>query len=493
MAAPARRLDRDRRPPLPRCDDEEDAVLAACLFEPGVIAGLDFLQPADFAGSGNAELFAAMRALHARGVPVDPHTLADELQRVGRLDHAGGKERIGFLLDAVPTAANALYHGRIVERHAQARLLAARLEDAVAELRRPGADPAAVAWDLGRAVSPIAAGADSEGARFRLLSADALADLPEPRPLVDGWLYEGSLAAIIAPYSSYKTFVALDLALCIARGYDWHGHTVRHGPVVYIAAEGRGGLAKRVTAWRALNGQPDAGAAFFVPQSVTLNDPADLAALLRALDGMDPTPVAIFVDTVARTLSGNENHAEDAGAYVQACDTLRERTGAAVVLVHHTGWEGTRSRGSSSLPAAFDTELSLTKDGDRVTIRASKQKDVPDGSTVLLEAVPIAASLAMRPVELRSAKLTENELAALNAAQSSGGLSPSAWLTRSELARGSFHYARQRLLTLAYVQKRGGKYHVTDAGRLAIGSTLNIGSTDAQPSRSRDAHSIAHP
>jgi replicative DNA helicase len=54
---------------------------------------------------------------------VDPLTLADELERRQELEHAGGREYLAFLLDAVPTVANVEYHARIVKEKALLRRL----------------------------------------------------------------------------------------------------------------------------------------------------------------------------------------------------------------------------------------------------------------------------------------------------------------------------------------------------------------------------------
>src|SRR5688572_22513112 len=65
--------------------------------------------------------------------------------------------------------------------------------------------------------------------RFRLYTAAELAEIPEPEPLVAGVLNRNTLAMMVATYASFKSFVALDLALHIAHGLDWHGHTVTRG------------------------------------------------------------------------------------------------------------------------------------------------------------------------------------------------------------------------------------------------------------------------
>ena len=51
------------------------------------------------------------------------------------------------------------------------------------------------------------------------------------------------------------------------------------------------------------------------------------------------------------------------GAFVAACDAIRQQTAAAVVVVHHTGKNLAQgSRGSSLLPAAVDGMIEVTKE-----------------------------------------------------------------------------------------------------------------------------------
>jgi replicative DNA helicase len=68
-------------------------------------------------------IFRAMIAISQRNEVVDPVTLANELNRRGELDASGGKEYIGELIDAVPTAANVEYHAKIVKEKALLRRL----------------------------------------------------------------------------------------------------------------------------------------------------------------------------------------------------------------------------------------------------------------------------------------------------------------------------------------------------------------------------------
>jgi hypothetical protein len=53
-----------------------------------------------------------------------------------------------------------------------------------------------------------------------------------------------------------KSFMALDMALHVATGREWHGHKVRQGAVFYIAGEGVGGMGARCKAWTIANNEP---------------------------------------------------------------------------------------------------------------------------------------------------------------------------------------------------------------------------------------------
>ena len=68
-------------------------------------------------------IFRAMVTISQRSEVVDPVTLGNELTRRGELDASGGKEYIGELIDAVPTAANVEYHAKIVKEKALLRRL----------------------------------------------------------------------------------------------------------------------------------------------------------------------------------------------------------------------------------------------------------------------------------------------------------------------------------------------------------------------------------
>jgi replicative DNA helicase len=123
---------RDRRPPW--SEDAEQAVLSAMLIDQdAILRATEHVDHTMFYREGHRRLFRAMVAISERGDVVDPLTLSDELQRRGELDASGGKDYIGFLVDAVPTSANVEYHAKIVREKALLRRLIEASTDIVAD------------------------------------------------------------------------------------------------------------------------------------------------------------------------------------------------------------------------------------------------------------------------------------------------------------------------------------------------------------------------
>ncbi len=113
---------RDRQPPY--AAEAEQAVIAAMLMDPdAILRAAEYVDDTMFYREGHRRIFRSMVTIQERGDVVDPLTLIDELERRAELDGSGGREYIGFLVDAVPTSANVEYHAKIVREKALLRRL----------------------------------------------------------------------------------------------------------------------------------------------------------------------------------------------------------------------------------------------------------------------------------------------------------------------------------------------------------------------------------
>jgi replicative DNA helicase len=81
----------------------------------------EFLRAEDFYREAHRVVFAAVLQLFNRGEAVDLITLTEQLRREDKLEAAGGISYITSLANSVPTAANIIYHAKIVEEKALLR------------------------------------------------------------------------------------------------------------------------------------------------------------------------------------------------------------------------------------------------------------------------------------------------------------------------------------------------------------------------------------
>ena len=206
-------------------------------------------------------------------------------------------------------------------------------------------------------------------------AADLLLTIQPPQWLIKRFVSADSLTTLFGSPGCGKSFVAIDMACCIAAGQEWNGNRTATGQVLYIAGEGHVGFARRLTAWQGVHGIIPPNRLFVSTRSIAFN-PAGLQAVLDAIAELSDVPVLIVIDTLATVIDGNENDAADMARFIRALKAMQVRTQAAVLVVHHTGHgDKSRARGHSSLNGAIDTELKLERTDGNGTLTCTKQKD----------------------------------------------------------------------------------------------------------------------
>ncbi len=207
-----------------------------------------------------------------------------------------------------------------------------------------------------------------------------------PEWLIDGLLEANTFSVCFGSPAAGKTFLTLDMALCIATGKDFHDHHVKQGPVFYIAGEGHNGFARRAAAWSKENGISLKGVPFFKSsRAIVITDDDSVAELVDTIDAMVQQygePQLIVIDTLARSMgAADENSTKEMGAAIRAIDECRDAYDCRVLAVHHTGHANKeRARGSSALLGAVDAEFMVDKwfqDDSiaKVEVKFTKMKD----------------------------------------------------------------------------------------------------------------------
>ena len=110
---------------IPPSDLEaEQSVLGAMLLdELAIIKVSEFLRPQDFYRKNHEDIYRAALELLSMGEPIDIVTVGAELEKMGVLERVGGRSYLAQLEQAVPTAANIEYYGRIVKEKSTKRSL----------------------------------------------------------------------------------------------------------------------------------------------------------------------------------------------------------------------------------------------------------------------------------------------------------------------------------------------------------------------------------
>jgi len=249
--------------------------------------------------------------------------------------------------------------------------------------------------------------------------------------LVQDLIEHQNLGLIFGNSASGKSLIVQDMCYCIAAGLDFHGKQTKQGNVLYIAGEGQAGLQKRFKALhKKYNGNP--AGLHISEQPAALMDVENAKAVRELMDSIGDVSLVV-VDTLHRNFGGgDENSSRDFAMFLNNIDTYIKSTGAAVLIIHHSGNDvKDRSRGSSSIKASMDVEYCVIKENDVVTMTNTKMKDFDPPKPLSFTIEKLEQSVVLEPTEFTKKttvkSLTNNaskSLVALQKAIEIDGISP---------------------------------------------------------------------
>lgn len=362
----------------PHALEAEQSVLGALLLDNAAFArAAPVLPSTDFFRREHQVIYEAIAAVLSRGEAADVLTVFDQLE--GEVIDYGGLPYLNQLAQSVPSTSNLLRYAEIVRDRSRLRALIGEADRITAAAFEPGAKAATVIGEGHASIARLSRDAEVGPGRLALLTLDEL----ERQAAAVRWSVKSRVPAdaigmLFGASGSFKSFVAIDLALHVAHGLPWLGRRTRKGSVIYIAAEGGGGLALRVRAWHRARGLPSAGIVFrVVKAAVDLN--AEAWRIVEAAKSEGIEPALVVIDTLSQTYRGDENSAGEMAAYLSALgESFRRLWACTVLLVHHTGHAATeRPRGSSTLTSNCDFLLGSFRDADQMlaTLTCEKLKD----------------------------------------------------------------------------------------------------------------------
>ena len=323
--------------------------------------------------------------------------------------------------------------------------------------------------------------------RFRLVPFEDITVSTDRDYLIKGLFQQTGLAVVWGPPASGKSFWTFNAAMHIALGWEYCGRRVQQRPICYVAGEGQHGFGKRVAAFRQEFMAEDHGPVPFHLLGEPVDVIGDHGALIQDIRAQlgDQTPGMVVLDTLSRTLRGDENSSEDMGKYVAAADSIRDAFACCTTIVHHCGHDGSRPRGFSGLTAAADMQFAISAVGEARSIEVEKNKDGPKGDRLSfrLRSVEIATDADGDPItscvvapsdsaatEPAAVKLTDNQRTMLTILQEAGpaGLTWPEWNGQAKDAgvartrEASRFDARAALKRKKLVhESQNGRWHVT--------------------------------
>ena len=202
---------------------------------------------------------------------------------------------------------------------------------------------------------------------YRVLDRAALrvAARRQPVYLYDGFIEADTTAMIYGDWGTGKSFYAVHIAATVALSSN----------VLYIAAEGARGIAKRVDVWELHNGK-QAERLYVIGEVVDVE--RRLVDILSVIDRLRPS--LVIWDTLSRHMSiagWNENFANEYGLFHARLDSIRNEYGCSHLVVHHVSRAG-NERGSTQIPGNMDSIDLLERHGQLkgvVSITPKKRKD----------------------------------------------------------------------------------------------------------------------
>jgi hypothetical protein len=362
--------------------DAENAVLGGALQTEDGLTVLrqlaTMLQVSDFYQEGHRTIYARMLAVHAAGVPVDQITIVSALREHGELDAIGGPAKIQQLctdgLFTIP-ARTPVYVALIVEA-AKKRAL-----DVLGQRMTLGARNGSRASDVMRDAidtleeirrRPAARRPDETPSELTALLAHPFERKPEI--IGRGVLPRAGLMISGGDPKLGKSLMVGNALLCRALGREWLGFPTDAGVSLVVQSELHAeAIAERYRTMRRHQPDPFPEGRLHIKacRGVMLDEVAGLAQIR---DWIEETGADLLViDPLARHMAGDENSNRDMGVVVRAVDSLVERYGVAVWIVHHPSKPrdgqqrsgGMRLRGASALFGAADTVMMLDPDGDK--------------------------------------------------------------------------------------------------------------------------------
>ena len=323
----------DQPPDLPPHDSIAEAcLLGALILSPSSIEqARESIQAEAFFDPQHQAVWQALCQLSDAHAPIASDTVAAALRDAGEADAFGIVSR---LIDNPPEAPSIEFHrGRVVDswKRRVAFQTAAELAIAARDQTRPidlelcaAAD--AIRWQAGNGRLP----------NFEDIGTLADEQLPTPPALIEGLLRQGEKAVLGGASKTFKSWLCLDMAVCVSHGISWLGRGVSPGVVLLANLElPRWCIRKRILDVASARGvRLESGRLLVWNLRGQVVSAAQLRAEIARRNIADLR--LVIIDPAYKLLLGrDENSAGDIANLLGHLEGITKDTGASVLLPTH--------------------------------------------------------------------------------------------------------------------------------------------------------------
>lgn len=354
---------------IPHDFQAEEALIGSMLLSiEAVIEGIDSCLPEDFYNPLNARVFTAIRNLFARGIKIDPVTIAGELN-----DAEVASKLVNMSLN-VPSWKNASEYGAIILKHSSSRKLIGEIET-YRNLLLIGENPYEIASGMGKMLTGVGSMRSLEPQAMTISQLVANAEAIAP-VVIPGMMHQDYRTIVVAEEGAGKSLLLRTIAMSLSQGI----HPFSHKPIepkrvliidlenpTQAITETAEPYMKHMAARVGVAFDEERLKVYRRPGGIEIRNLSDKAEVQREIAAHKPDLVVIGPIYKMYRRQPNETYEDSADSAMAVLDDLRTRYKFALVMEHHAakGKAGERDltpMGSQRWMAWPEIGISLYKD-----------------------------------------------------------------------------------------------------------------------------------